>query len=232
MSALPFTLRQLEVFSSLCAMRSFRRSAESLGISQASVSNQMKALEAQLGVELFARRPGQRPTLTVEGMAFLNDLRAFQAASETLAGHRRRGEEEGLVRYRVLVGLRLLDGYIRPKLSRFFAAHPGIELNFEPQTPRKDLIRDLKDGRHDFALFHHRADRGTEPHVRELALVRGGVYGHRKFAEGCRWRPNSSTRCRSSCRQRGARRRKRSCALSNAIVSALAEWSATPSITM
>ena len=184
MSNLPFTLRQLEVFASLCATRSFRRSAENLGISQASVSNQMKALEAQLGVELFARRPGQRPTLTTEGMAFLDDLRAFQAASETLAAHRRRGDEEGMVRYRVLVGLRLLDGYIRPKLGRFFAAHPGIELTFEPQAPTKDLIRDLEHGRFDFALFHHRADRGTEPHVRELALVRGGIYGHRKFAEG------------------------------------------------
>ncbi|NLE55701.1 MAG: LysR family transcriptional regulator, partial [Lentisphaerae bacterium] len=38
MSPLPFTLRQLEVFASLCATRSFRRSAELLGISQASVS--------------------------------------------------------------------------------------------------------------------------------------------------------------------------------------------------
>jgi DNA-binding transcriptional LysR family regulator len=42
MANLPFTLRQLDVFASLCATRSFRRSAESLGISQASVSNQIK----------------------------------------------------------------------------------------------------------------------------------------------------------------------------------------------
>src|SRR5690606_26226522 len=100
MANLPFTLRQLDVFASLCATRSFRRSAESLGISQASVSNQIKALEAQLGVALFARRPGQRPTVTPEGMAFLDDLRAFQAAGEALAAHRRRGGEEGTVRYR------------------------------------------------------------------------------------------------------------------------------------
>ena len=73
MPNLPFTMRQLEVFASLCATRSFRRSAESLGISQASVSNQMKALEAQLGLQLFARRPGKRPTLTPEGAAFLED---------------------------------------------------------------------------------------------------------------------------------------------------------------
>jgi len=181
----PFTLRQLEVFASLCATRSFRRSAESLGISQASVSNQMKALEAQLGVTLFARRPGQRPTLTPEGMAFLDDLRAFHSAGEALAAHRRgASDEDQPVRYRVLVGQGLLDGFIRSKLDRFFEAHPQIELTFEAHPPSNALARDIEDGRFDFALIHRRADRSIEPHLRQLALVRGGIYGHRKFAEG------------------------------------------------
>ena len=185
MANLPFTLRQLDVFASLCATRSFRRSAESLGISQASVSNQIKALELQLGVALFTRRPGQRPTVTSEGMAFLDDLRAFQAASEALASHRRRAAEaEDPAQYRVLVGQGMLDGYVRPKLDRFFAGHPRIELEFEAQPPSADLARDLEDGRYDFALIHRRADRSVEPYFRQLALVRGGIYGHRKFAEG------------------------------------------------
>jgi DNA-binding transcriptional LysR family regulator len=188
MSTLPFTLRQLEVFASLCATRSFRRSAEALGISQASVSNQMKALEEQLGVELFARRPGQRPNLTSEGMGFLDDLRAFQAAAEALASHRRRDPEqvEQAVRYTVLVGQGLLDNFIRGKLDRFFAAHPSIELAFEARPPSSELARDIEDGRYDFAMIHRRADRSVEPYLRPLALVRGGIYGHRKFAEGKR----------------------------------------------
>lgn len=186
MANLPFTLRQLEVFASLCATRSFRRSAESLGISQASVSNQMKALEDQLGFSLFTRRPGQRPALTPEGMAFLEDLRAFQAAGETLAAHRRKSgdEPDQQVRYRVLIGQGLLDHYIRPKLDRFFAAHPQIELAFEAHPPSRQLARDVEDGRFDFGLIHQRADRPVEPYLRQLAIVRGGIYGHRKFAEG------------------------------------------------
>ncbi len=184
MPNLPFTLRQLEVFASLSATRSFRRSAESLGISQASVSNQMKTLEEQLGLTLFARRSGQRPTLTAEGLAFLDDLRAFQAAGEALAAHRRRSDDAQPVRYRVLVGQGLLDGYIRPKLDRFFAAHPQIELTFEAHPPSRELARDIEDGQFDFAMIHRRADRSVEPYLRELALVRGGIYGHRKFAEG------------------------------------------------
>ncbi len=186
MPSLPFTLRQLEIFESLCATRSFRRSAEVLGISQASVSNQMKALEEQLGQQLFARRPGQRPTLTSGGMAFLDDLRAFNAAARALAEHRRPDpdSDERQVRYNVLVGQGLLDGYIRGKLDRFFAQNPHIELSFEARTPSSELARDIEDGRYDFAMIHRRADRSVEPHFRSLALVRGGVYGHRKFAEG------------------------------------------------
>jgi DNA-binding transcriptional LysR family regulator len=186
MANFPFTLRQLEVFSSLCATRSFRRSAESLGISQASVSNQMKALEAQLGFALFARRPGQRPSLTPEGMAFLDDMRAFDAAGEALAAHRRSSGDaaERQVRYRILVGQGLLDHYIRPKLDRFFAGNPQIELAFEAHAPSRQLSRDLEDGKFDFGMIHQRADRPVEPHLRQLALVRGGIYGHRKFVEG------------------------------------------------
>lgn len=185
MPNLPFTLRQLEIFASLCTTRSFRRSAESLGISQASVSNQMKALEGQLGLSLLSRRPGQRPVLTAEGMAFLDDLRAFQTAAEALSAHRRRvPEEAGSVRFNVLVGQGILDSYIRPKLDRFFAANPRVDLEFEGRTPSGDLARDLEDGHYDFAMIHRRADRSVEPHFRQLALVRGGIYGHRKFAEG------------------------------------------------
>ena len=186
MAALPFTLRQLEVFASLCATRSFRRSAEGLGISQASVSNQMKTLEEQMGVALFARRPGQRPTLTAAGMAFHEDLRAFQAAGEALAAHRRRESHDlaQQVRYRVLVGQGLLDHYIRPKLDRFCAANPQIEMTFEAHPPSRQLAHDLEDGRFDFGMIHQRADRPVEPYLRQLALVRGGIYGHRKFGEG------------------------------------------------
>jgi DNA-binding transcriptional LysR family regulator len=186
MRPLPFTFRQLQVFASLCATRSFRRSAESLGISQASVSNQMNTLEAQLGLALFIRRRGQRPILTAEGMAFLDDLRTFEAAGDTLAAHRRRSAREAMepVRYRILIGQGTLDRYIRPKLDRFFGNHPQIELTFESRTQSDELKRDIAEGRYDFVMVHRIANSPIEPHLRELARLRGGIYGQRKFAEG------------------------------------------------
>ena len=187
MSNLPFTLRQLDVFASLAASRSFRRSAEQLGISQASVSSQISALEEQLGVALFDRRPGSAPVLRPEGLAFLDDLRQFQEAASTLAAHRRATveEAEGPARFRLLVGQGMFDGYVRRKIDAFYAAHPGIQLDFEAQLPFGELIRAVEGGLFDFALINHRADHGVPSRFRQLAMVRGGVYGHRKFAAGC-----------------------------------------------
>lgn len=186
MPAVPFTLRQLEVFASLCATSSFRRSAEVLGISQASVSNQIKVLEAQLGFELFDRRPGSHPLLRPEGAAFLDDLREFERAAQRLAAHRRSAvaESEKAVRFRLMVGQGMFDAYIRRKLDHFIASHPLIELEFETQWPFGELIAAAESGRFDFALINQRSDQPVKADFRELALVQGGIYGHRKFAEG------------------------------------------------
>ncbi|GEM_PF-435793 len=186
MPNLPFTLRQLEVFESLSSTRSFRRTAEMLGISQASVSNQIKTLEDQLGVELFDRKPGKRPTLRSEGLAFLDDLRGFNAAAERLADHRRARPDEGerSIRFNVLVGQGMFDAYVRRKLDEFHFRHPHIELEFEAQLPFGQLIQAVESGQFDFALINQRADRPTHSAFRQLAIVRGGVFGHRKFAEG------------------------------------------------
>ena len=185
MPNLPFTLRQLDVFASLCATRSFRRTAEALGISQASVSNQIKTMEQQLGVSLLSRRPGKRPTLTQEGLAFLEDLKVFSAAGEKLASHRRRGlEHERPVTYRIRVGQGLVDHFVRPKLDRFLAQNPNVELEFDARPPSFRYARDIEDGRFDFALFHLRADRPVDPGMRQLAMVRGGIFGHQDFLHG------------------------------------------------
>ncbi len=186
MPNLPFTLRQLDVFASLCATRSFRRSAEQLGISQASVSNQIKALEEQLGLILFDRAPGRRPSLRPEGLMFLDDLREFNRAAEVLASHRRTAQEPAQTtrRFRVLVGQGMFDAYVRRKLDSFFSDHRQIELDFEAQLPFGQLIRAVASGQFDFALINQRADLPVHAEFRQLAMVRGGIYGHRKFIDG------------------------------------------------
>ena len=182
---LPFTLRQLEVFASLVATGNFRASAERLGISQASVSNQLKALEEQLGLRLFARTPGRSPRITPEGYAFAEDLRSFELAAGKLGAHRRGTPlDTAPVRFRLLVGQGMFDAYVRPKLDRFFADQPLIELEFETRPPSDALGRTVGTGNFDFALINQRADLPADPSLHRLARVRGGIYGHRKYADG------------------------------------------------
>jgi len=184
MSSLPFTLRQLDVFAALCATCSFRQAAERLGISQASVSNQVKALEEQLGVALLLRLPGKQPTLTAEGLAFLHDLESFNAAARRLAAHRRAGvQRTERLQLRIRVGQGMMDNYIRRKLDGFLREQPDLSLQFDAQAPG-GKPSEVEANRYDFTLLHQRVDRPIEAGFREIALLRGGIYGHRKFAAG------------------------------------------------
>lgn len=182
---MPFTLRQLEVFSGLAEAGSFRRCAEKLGISQAAVSNQIKVLEEALGITLFDRKPGRSPLLTPEGRAFQSDLEGFYRAAAALAAHKAEGgDQDTSIVFRLLVGQGMFDFYIRPRLGRFYADHPKIALQFDIRPPTSDVPRLLQAGGFDFGIFNLREDCPVPPNMKPLALVSGGVYGHRSFAEG------------------------------------------------
>lgn len=186
MPSLPFTLRQLEIFELLCDLRSFRLAGDALGISQASVSNQLKALENQLGARLLTRESGKQPQLTPEGAAFLADLGEFWRVAQQLASHRRAGDEPkpGGINLRVMIGNYILKDRVRPKLDSFVAAHPDIHLEFVSSTISA-LPSDLAGReRYDLAIYHDQLTRPLPEGTRELARVRCGVFGHRSYLKG------------------------------------------------
>jgi len=63
-------LRQLEYFQSVCRFNNITRAAQSLHVSQPSITNAIKKLEAELGITLFDRSKKQI-SLTIEGQVFL-----------------------------------------------------------------------------------------------------------------------------------------------------------------
>src|SRR6185369_1786030 len=73
------TVRQLEILAAVIEHGSFRRCGQKLNISPVSVSEHMRALETQLGVDLFVRSPGGAVTPTAAG------ARAFDSVHELLA---------------------------------------------------------------------------------------------------------------------------------------------------
>src|ERR1700712_2314369 len=129
-------LRQLEYFAAVARHRHFRRAAESLYVTQSAVSQAVRRLEAELGLELLRRRPGAQPPVEVtpagEGLlaraeAILADVAGARAAMDEHAGTLRGG-----VRAAATAGDALR---VAPALARFGAEHPGVRVALRSGGP-------------------------------------------------------------------------------------------------
>src|SRR6185436_4683822 len=80
------SLRRLEVFVAAVEAGSFQAAAERLGISQASVSKQIRALEEQMGKQLFTRKRGSTGNPTSDGGVTFELAKELIEKAERLAG--------------------------------------------------------------------------------------------------------------------------------------------------
>jgi len=80
------SLRRLEVFVAAAEAGSFQAAAERLAISQASVSKQIRALEDQMGKQLFTRKRGSTGNLTSDGGITFELAKELIEKAERLAG--------------------------------------------------------------------------------------------------------------------------------------------------
>jgi DNA-binding transcriptional LysR family regulator len=148
-----FTFRQLEVFVEAAKDCNFRKTADRLGISQPSISNQIRTLERWAGGELFQRSRGTTPRLSADGAALLSK------AQELIAGRRQLVTREGArarkerLRLRIAAGPYLLDHYIRPALPRFLEKHDDVVLDFLPPGAAKRMGNAVRRGEADIAVF-------------------------------------------------------------------------------
>jgi DNA-binding transcriptional LysR family regulator len=122
-------LRQLEYFAAVARHRHFRRAAESLYVTQSAVSQAVRRLEAELGLELLRRRPGAQPPVEVtpagqdllaRAEAILADVAQARAAMDEHAGTLRGG-----VRAAATAGDALR---VAASLARFGREHPGVRV--------------------------------------------------------------------------------------------------------
>lgn len=129
-----FDLRLLRQALALAEYRSFSRAAESLDISQPSLSRGIKELETRVGLPLFdRRRSGHAPTDF--GRLFLEH--AAQLVAGALDLEREVEQSKGLAAGEVSVGF---GAYAAELLApacvpRFAAAHPGIRLRLRQEGP-------------------------------------------------------------------------------------------------
>jgi DNA-binding transcriptional LysR family regulator len=118
-------LNSLRAFEAAARHLSFTRAAEELNVTQAAVSHQVKALEERIGVKLF-RRLTRGLLLTEDGHALLPDLReAFDRLAQAVDRVGRQGGQ-GTLNISLLTTFAL--GWLVPRLPRFQAAHPSIDV--------------------------------------------------------------------------------------------------------
>ncbi|MCP4380946.1 MAG: LysR family transcriptional regulator [Hyphomicrobiales bacterium] len=156
-------LSMLEVFAAIAQRGSLRGAADQLGLTPSTVSHQLKSLEQQLGVVLFARTT-RSVTLTQAGQelargagpAFDQLAAALQSAQET--GHGRRGL------LRISMPEFAYDRVIADGLPSFRERYPDIELetNFS-----EAFVNIFEDGFHAGIRFGDRVDK-------EMIAVRVG----------------------------------------------------------
>ncbi|HEY8518515.1 MAG TPA: LysR family transcriptional regulator [Gammaproteobacteria bacterium] len=180
---IPCTLRQLEVFLAAAHDCHFARTALRLGISQPAVSAHIAALERQIGKELFIRRKGFRPTLSMHGIALLREAHALSSVGSKIcdfaaAGARRKGVSRALVR---LCGAEHLLTAIKSKLRAFHERQPALALECQHVDPPQRGARLVKTGKADLMIHTVNNPHEYGLHAEVLRVERLRLYAGRRF---------------------------------------------------
>jgi DNA-binding transcriptional LysR family regulator len=131
-------LRQLRYFVAVAEELHFRRAAARLHISQPPLSQQIAALEDELGVRLL-ERTRRRVEMTPAGEAFLRDARATLAELDVAVSTARAIDagQEGVLRVG-FVGSALLS-IVPSTVQRFRRTRPGIEIELRERSTVEQL---------------------------------------------------------------------------------------------
>jgi DNA-binding transcriptional LysR family regulator len=174
-----FTFRQIEVFLEICRAGNFSSAAGQLQVSQPAISNVVRALESQLGVELFERRRGASCVLTRDGISFRDSAQRFLTECEALNRGTRTGRRRPRA-LRVFIGGHLLEDFVRPMLSEFYEEHPQLQMIFLPERSRDQILQDIQGGKIDVAVITVPPDE-KPPGSLNVGAVTAGIYGARNF---------------------------------------------------
>lgn len=151
-------LRHLRYFVAVAEAGSLTRAAERLGIQQPPLSQQIKALETELGVQLF-RRQNKRLEINENGRAFLERARRILAdAQEAVTFVRRLNQgKNGTLQIGFTSSASLHP--LTPRLIQtFHAQYPHARIQVE-ESETYALVLALKQRRIDAAFMHVSADR-------------------------------------------------------------------------
>src|SRR5436190_23269480 len=132
-------LNALKAFEAAARSESFTRAAEELCVTQGAVSQQVKALEATLGLKLFARER-QRLAITNAGRDYLVVVR--DALDRIAVGTERLIQRQSSGVLTVSTSPDFAAKWLVHRLGRFAEAHPDIDLRISATMHHVDFARE------------------------------------------------------------------------------------------
>lgn len=144
-------LRQLRYFLAVAADLNFTRAAARIGIAQPPLSQQISALEKEIGTPLFTRSK-RGVTLTAAGDAFIAYAQRAVTAAEKAADVARGVSRGQLGLLSVGAVFSALYTVVPPTLRILLKSHPQIQVQFQEMTIRQQ-VASLEAGQIDLAIL-------------------------------------------------------------------------------
>ena len=135
-------LNALRVFESAARHRSFVAAGKELFVTSSAVSHQVKTLEEYLGLSLFDRSR-RAVTLTPEGEQYLSSVRHAFDEIEMATQRLTANQESNVVK--ISVAPNFLTRWLMPRMARFQALYPDIELEINASMGLLDFDRTSTD---------------------------------------------------------------------------------------
>ena len=132
-------LAALRAFEAAARHLSFTRAADELHVNQTAISHQIRGLEERLGVRLFRRLP-RGLVLTEEAQRYLPAVRDAFARLETATAELLAERTRGTLTASVLPSF--AAKWLVPRLGRFRAANPDIDLRISTSQHLVDFARE------------------------------------------------------------------------------------------
>ncbi len=133
------SLSALRAFDTAAKCASFSGAARSLNVTPAAISQQVRILEAELGLGLV-RREGRGIVLTEHGTLLARSLaQGFGAIDEGIKALRDIEQNRGI---RITTTPSIVDEFLLNRMAEYWQKHPGVEVSLMPSQSYKDIIKD------------------------------------------------------------------------------------------
>ena len=153
-------LNAARAFEAVARNGSVTRAAAELSVTQGAVSRHVAALEQWLGTKLCVRTQ-RGVTLTAQGTAYFRSLRAALDQIDHATRQLQQSPDENLLRLKLPPTFAIR--WLVPRLAKFHALHPGIDVQITTSHDRADFDREDID-----ACIHAEVEPPPGPGFRRL----------------------------------------------------------------